>query len=134
MGELIISADAEAAAIQYLTAGLTARGITADVSVQVPVVMPEKMVQVTLTGGTRKNMITDRPQLTVECWAGSTIDASELARTCHALMLAAAGTSAGGIWVRKVEGVGGIQSLPDPDTNAPKYLFTVRWHARGTAF
>lgn len=134
MSELIISADAEAAAITYLSTELAARGVTADVSVQVPDVMPEKMVQVTLTGGTRENMITDRPQLTVECSAGSTIEASDLARLCHGLMLSAAGTSVGGLWVRKVEEVGGIQFLPDPDTNQPKYLFTVRWHARGTAF
>jgi len=134
MAELIITGDVEGAAIAYLTAELTSRGITADVSVQVPDVMPAKMVRVSLTGGTRANVVTDRPQLTVECWAGSTVEASELARLCHGLMLAAGGTSAGGIWVRKVEEVGGVQFLPDPDTNSPKYLFTVRWHVRGTAF
>lgn len=134
MAELIITGDVEGAAITYLTAGLTAQGITADVSVQVPDVMPAKMVRVSLTGGSRANMVTDRPQLTVECWAGSTVDASELARVCQGLMHAAGGTSVGDIWVRKVEEVGGVQFLPDPDTNSPRYLFTVRWHVRGTAF
>jgi len=48
-------------------------------------------------------------------------------------MLAAAGVEAGGVFVRKVETVGGVQYFPDPDTNKPRYQFTVRWHVRPAA-
>ena len=59
--------------------------------------------------------------------------ASLLARTAHAYMLAAAGVTAGGLFVRKVDTVGGVQDFPDPDTNSPRYQFTVRWHVRPAA-
>jgi hypothetical protein len=94
------------------------------------------MVRVSLTGGSRRDMVTDRPQLTVEVWGNTSIVASDVARACHGLMHSAAGFTVGDVWVRKVEEVGGVANFPDPDygTAKPRYQFTVRWHVRGTAF
>jgi len=126
--EILISPDAEAAAVTFLRAGL---GSLADkVATKVPATMPAKMVRVSLTGGTRQNVASDTAQLTVECWAGDEPSASSLARTAQALMFSAAWTTAGGVFVRRVDSVGGVQFFPDPDTAKPRYQFTVRWHVR----
>jgi len=131
MTEVLVSPDVVLAATSYLRTGL---GVLADrVATAVPSTMPNNMVKVSLTGGSRTGLVSDAVQLTVECWSANDPTASLLARTSHAYMLAAAGTTAGGVFVRKVETVGGVQSFPDPDTNKPRYQFTVRWHVRPAA-
>jgi len=128
MGEVLVTPDAEAAAVTFLRSKL---GALADkVATKVPSTMPNKMVRVSLTGGTRVNVATDTAQLTVECWAPDEPTASNLARTAQAHMFSAAGTTAGGVFVRRVDSVGGVQFFPDPDTTKPRYQFTVRWHVR----
>jgi metal-dependent amidase/aminoacylase/carboxypeptidase family protein len=129
MGEVLVTPDVEAAVVTYLRAKL---GSLADkVATKVPATMPARMVRVSLTGGSRDNVIMDQVQLTVECWAtASDVEASNLARVAQAHMYAANGSSVGAVWVRRVDSVGGVQFFPDPDTNAPRYQFTVRWHVR----
>lgn len=128
MAEVLVTPDAEAAAVTFLRSEI---GSLADkVATKVPTTMPAKMVRVSLTGGSRLNVASDTAQLTVECWAPDETTASNLARTAQALMFSAAWNSAGGVFVRRVESVGGVQSFPDPDTNKPRYQFTVRWHVK----
>jgi hypothetical protein len=128
MAEVLVSPDAESAAVVYLRSGL---GALADkVATKVPATMPAKMVRVSLTGGSRTGVASDTAQLTVECWADDEPTASNLARRSQALMLAAAWTTAGGVFVRRVDSVGGVQNFPDPDTAKPRYQFTVRWHVK----
>lgn len=128
MVEVLVSPDVEAAAVTFLRGSL---GVLADrVATKTPATMPDNMVRVSLTGGDRAGLVSDTAQLTVECWAPNEPTASMLARTAHAHMLAAAGVEAGGVFVRRVDTVGGVQSFPDPDTNNPRYQFTVRWHVR----
>lgn len=131
MTEVLVTPDVVAAATAYLRTGL---GILADrVATAVPATMPNNMVKVSLTGGSRSGLVSDAAHLTVECWSANDPTASLIARTAHAYMLAAAGVEAGGLFVRKVETVGGVQDFPDPDTNKPRYQFTVRWHVRPAA-
>lgn len=131
MTEVLVSPDVEAAAVSFLRDGLGV--LASQVSTRVPATMPDTMVRVSLTGGTRRDQVTDTAQLTVEVWSVDSPTASYVARRSHALMLSAAGSVAGGVWVRKVETVGGVQFFPDPDTNNPRYQFTVRWHVRPAA-
>ena len=131
MAEVLVSPDVESAAVLYLRSAL---GVLADkVATKVPATMPNNMVKVSLTGGSRTGIVSDTEQLTVECWAANEPTASLLARTAHAHMLAAAGATAGGLFVRRVDTVGGVQFFPDPDTAKPRYQFTVRWGVRPTA-
>jgi hypothetical protein len=128
MGEVLITPDVELAAVTFLRAGL---GALADrVATKVPATMPNRMVKVSLTGGSRLNVASDTAQLTVECWGPDEPTTSNLARTAHALMFSAAWNTAGGVFVRRVDSVGGVQFFPDPDTTKPRYTFTVRWHVR----
>jgi len=131
MTEVLVTPDVLVAATGYLRAGL---GVLADrVATSVPSTMPNNMVKVSLTGGSRTGVVSDTAQLTVECWSSNDPTASLLARTAHAYMLAAAGVEAGGLWVRKAETVGGVQDFPDPDIDKPRFQFTVRWHVRPAA-
>ena len=128
MAEMLVTPDAEAAAVTFLRSKL---GALADkVATKVPATMPNKMVRVSLTGGARVNIASDTAQLTIECWAPDDPTASNLARTTQALMFSAAWATAGGVFVRRVDSVGGVQFFPDPDTAKPRYQFTVRWHVR----
>jgi hypothetical protein len=131
MAEILVSPDVEAAAVVFLRAGL---GALADrVATKVPATMPAKMVRVSLTGGSRQSVASDTAQLTVEGWAEDEPTASNLVRTAQAIMFSAAWTTAGGVFVRRVDSVGGVQFFPDPDTAKPRYQFTVRWHVRPAA-
>lgn len=128
MAELLVTPDAEAAAVSFLREKL---GTLADrVSTKVPATMPDRMVKVSLTGGGRVGVASDTAQLTVECWGVDEPTTSGLARTAQAHMFSAAWTSAGGVFVRRVDSVGGVQFFPDPDTTKPRYQFTVRWHVK----
>ena len=131
MAEVLVTPDVEAAAVSFLRAGLGS--LTDKVATKVPATMPNRMVRVSLTGGTRLNVASDTAQLTVECWAGDEPTTSNLARTAQAHMFSAAWTTAGGVFVRRVESVGGVQFFPDPDTGKPRYQLTVRWHVRPAA-
>ena len=131
MTEILVSPDVLPAATTYLRSGLGA--LAGRVGTEVPATMPNNVVKVSLTGGSRADIVSDSAQLTVECWSVNAPTASLLARTAHAYMLAAAGVTAGGLFVRKVDTVGGVQDFPDPDTNSPRYQFTVRWHVRPAA-
>lgn len=128
MAEMLVTPDAEAAAVTFLRSKLGT--LTDRVATKVPATMPNRMVKVSLTGGTRINVATDTVQLTVECWGPDEPTTSQLARTAQGHMFSAAWTSAGGVFVRRVDSVGGVQFFPDPDTAKPRYQFTVRWHVR----
>lgn len=131
MTEVLVTPDVEAAAVSFLRTGL---GVLATkVATTVPATMPATMVKVSLTGGGRSGVASDTAQLTVECWAPDSPTASYLARKAYALMLAAPGSIAGSVWVRRAETVGGVQFFPDPDIAKPRYQFTVRWHVRPAA-
>ena len=128
MVEVLKTPDVEMAASTFLRAGLNS--LADKVATKVPATMPNRMVRVSLTGGSRVNVAADTVQLTVEGWAEDEQTASNLVRTAQAIMFSAAGSTAGGVFVRKVESVGGVQFFPDPDTAKPRYQFTVRWHVR----
>lgn len=130
MVEVLVAPDVEGVVAGFLRSGLSDRGRAGTVATRVPEIMPARMVRVSLTGGSRRDVVTDRPQVTVECWESSSVEASATARLCEGLLFSAAGSSVGGVWVRRVESVGGVQFFPDPDTNSPRYQFTVRLDVR----
>lgn len=131
MAEVLVTPDVETAAVAFLVAKLGAS--VNRVATRVPATMPDRMVRVSLTGGSRLDVASDVAQVTVECWAPDGVSASLIARTAYAHMLSAAGSTAGGVFVRRADTVGGPQFFPDPDITKPRYQFTVRWHVRPAA-
>lgn len=123
MVEVIVARDAEALAVTFLRGELGARGVAAMVATKVPAKMPAKMVRVSRAGGSARNIAYDQPLLLVECWATSGPAASDLAALTRGLMLAWASLSDD---VTMARDGGGFASLPDPDTNNPRYQFAVQ--------
>lgn len=131
MAEVLVTPDVEAAVCAYLPGAYASNGIPGvRVGTRTPSPLVPPFVKVVLTGGVDLNMVTDVAQVTLEYHGADEVRASELARKGHALMRAAEGAVAGGVWVRRVETVGLPQNLPDPDAGTPRYVSTVRWRVR----
>src|SRR5699024_7120990 len=130
MTEVVAFPDVEAVMVAGLAGALESRGDSATVA---PKFMDGRHVRVSRIGGTRWNIVTDRPMLLCECYDANETDASDLARLARALVWAMPGSEVSGAWVRRVVEVSGPQSYPDPDTRLPRYQLTVQVSLRGEA-
>lgn len=124
--EVVIFGDPEAAARTWLNPRLS----PVKVSTEVPDVRPNEFVKVTLTGGFDANLITENPQLTFECWAATSVRASEICRLVKAHLKAMNGETVNGVFVRGVRTVGAPASFPDPQTSLPRYQYTAELNCR----
>lgn len=131
MSEVVAFPDAETVAVAWLDGKL---GAGVGISTKVPVPRPPALCKVTRTGGAgRVNLVTDDAQLTFECWGPDEESAADVARLARAHMHAAAGEMVGPAYVRKVFDVGGPSNFPDPESDSPRYQFTVGVQLRGAA-
>lgn len=128
--EVIKFGDAEAMAIAWLT-GKLGSGVL--IHTKVPNPRPAKFVQVVLTGGRRIDLAYRRAQLTFKCWGATEVAASDLCDLTYAQFFAVAGETVGGVTVRRVDEVGAPANVPDPESDLPRYQFTVGAECRGTA-
>lgn len=136
MTEVIEYPDAEAVVMRYLDQKLAAIGlptmvITYRVSGGAP---PTRWVRVVRTGGTRRDMVTDAAQITLDCYASTEANAYALASKVRALL--AAMPDAGnpdGATVYRCRELGGPSNLPDPLTRQNRYTLTVLLDIRGQA-
>jgi hypothetical protein len=126
VAETVVFGDTEAAVIAWLKPLIA----PVKVSTEVPSTRPSEFVKVSLTGGYEPNRVTERPQVTFECWALTSIRASEICRTVKAHLKAMEGQSAAGVFVRGVTTVGGPTSFPDPATSLPRYQYTAELNCR----
>ena len=139
MAELIEFPDAEdlfrrginAVAPELLGAGVTAY-------VKLPPTFPERLVLVTRTGGIARDMVTDAPMLSFDCYAQSrgSADEGEAVALAGRLRSWCASLERDGelldVPVYEVTGVGGPYRNPDP--RAPKFArftFTITAALRG---
>lgn len=131
MTEVVAFLDAEALGVAYLRHELGSRSDTAHIATRIPKSRPQRLIRITRTGGVRRDEITDEPHLTFECWDTSSEKASDLARMARALMWALPNTEPFGHMVRNVDELGGPVYFEDPDTDLPRYQFTVTLNVRG---
>lgn len=124
----IVMPDVEAVVVALLDAALDGA-----VSVEVPNPRPAQLTRVMRTGGVRQGVVTDRAQVTVECWRPTSVAAAAAAQAARAHLHAAQGTRSSGVWISRVVDVSGPQNLPDPLTDTPRYSLTVMVDVRGTA-
>lgn len=115
--------DTEAEVIAFVSAR-----IDEPVSLRVPSPRPETFVRVWGSGGDGLNRIVDDVQLTIEAWAPDDADAAELALRVRDLLLHE---------IRALPLVRRVRATrpyftPDPDTEVPRYRFTVRLRVRAT--
>jgi hypothetical protein len=123
--------DAVAVVAGYLRAALAARGNSAPVGSRVPSPRPARFVRIERIGGPANTPVTDRPRLDVHCWGSDEGDAHDLMQLCRALLGAARGAYGGTVLARPV--TGGPQFLPDAETGAARYAFTLDITMRGHA-
>lgn len=114
--------DTEAEVIAFLAERLDGT----PVSLRVPTVRPPKFVRVWGSGGDGVNRIVDDVQLTLEAWADDDADAAALALRARDLLLHQSSQLA---LVRRVEATRPYFT-PDPDTETPRYRFSVRLRVR----
>lgn len=134
--ELVAFPDAEALAVGYLQAELTARGDTARVSTRHPTTVKApgpvtRFVRVTRTGGPRTNLVTDGAQLMFQCWDTDETAAAGLCTLVRALVWAMDAAMVGDVWVRRVQEFSGPVNYPDPDTDMPRYQISMNVETKG---
>lgn len=132
MIEVITFPDVEAVAQDYLRGELTAAGDSAQVVTEIPKSRPARMVKLIRTGGARVNLVLEDAQLTVECWDTRRDGAHDLAQIVRGLLWAMPDRYPA-VTTYRVQELGGIAELPDPDTANPRYTFTVIITIRGSA-
>lgn len=125
--EVIVFPDAEAVAITYLKAAIPNLAI----STKVPTERPDKFVKVTRVGGTKARLNADSAMLVFQCWDKTTVLAHDLCALVRAHVHAMAGSDDTAEWVYRVVEVGGPAYFPDPQTDSPRYQFTVAIDLKG---
>jgi hypothetical protein len=121
VSEAALFGDLEAVTVAWLKPRL----IGVKVATEVPNPRPGELVKVSITGGSTPNRVTERTQLTLECWAVTSIRASEICRTARAMITAMDGEMINGVFIRRVQTVGGPVFFPDPDSDRPRYQTTM---------
>ena len=135
MAEILVSPDATALAIGWLTATLPTIPEQAAVPVHraVPNPRPPTFVTVRLGGGTGTSPtlpVVDVVQLNFEAWAPTVAAAHDLAANARAAMLSAKGAVVAGSQVYGAEDFGPPVELPDPLSNLPRFVFSIQLSVR----
>ena len=125
--DILIPADAESLVYERLSAELSA------------IVGPEPQggfddllnlpfVSFQITGGSRRNMVTDAVLVMVRCYAEKRLDASDLCRAAYGVLMSEQ-YRPGGV-VRKSTSVGHPVFYPDAESKTPRYQASVQWQLR----
>ncbi|MGW2708074.1 hypothetical protein ACWC4J_03625 [Streptomyces sp. NPDC001356] len=131
MGAPILFPDGVAVVRAYLRDALVARGEDVPVRTQVPNPRPARLVRLERVGGARLDIVTDRPRIDVECWAGDEGALVDLYSLVRGLVFAMPGYR--GVVAYDVVEVGGPNTAPDPESGQPRAAFAVEVSLRGRA-
>lgn len=135
VADLIVFPDVEALLATWLRARLAERGRPVPVGNKVPNPRPKSFVTVRRHGGARSSIVTDVPQVGVECWAESDGDAHDLAQLVRALLHSLPGQTLDGYTVYRLpadqDEFAGPANLPDPVSEQPRYVFDMPIPIRG---
>lgn len=84
---------------------------------KVPATRPTSFIRVSSAGGGRANLVQGRPFIIVECWAGNTVDAADLASRAWGVMEATYGPDVPMTMPT---------DFPDPESGQARYQFTAQ--------
>jgi hypothetical protein len=132
VAEAVAFDDAVALAISWLKTQYVARGESAKVASKVPNPRPNRFTRVSDGGGIRRNLAQNSPRLIIDSWDSGEVSAYSLHRLNRALIGALDGETIGDTLVSVVTEVGNPGLVYDPDTNLPRYQFTVELILGGT--
>lgn len=126
MTELIVFPDTGAILIDYLVEVLDVPVVS-----KIPADRPGAFVRVRRTGGPLRNIVTDEPTITVDCWADDEGDAHDLAQLVRAHLHALPGQMLDDVPVYRVTEFAGPADLPDPLSDQPRFTQTFAVAVRG---
>lgn len=124
--DVLVPADFEQAVYDYLSARFPNVGTTQQGTPSGSAVLP--FVAYELTGGSRRNMVTDSVLVMIRCYADTRDETSRLCREAYAHLLSAMYDP--GSRVRKAKSVGHPIYYPDVEDKAPRYQASVQWQLR----
>ena len=104
------------------------RGVAPQVATKVPANRPPEFIRVSVTGGSGDGLFDDA-QLLVECWASSTVTASQMARDARNRLLASRFDVVDG-W--QVYGIDCAYPVYFPDETSERYQFPANVRVRRT--
>lgn len=96
-----------------------------------PKPLPDEFVEIAVTGGT-EGVVSQSPMVVFICWGESRSAAARLASRIKAHM--ASCRQLDGLPVYRIKTIGLPVFRPDPDTNRPRYQFTLEIQVRGRNF
>lgn len=110
--------DVEVLAVAFLRSQVAPVAVGA----KVPTTRPSQYVRAFRTGGAASNRALEEAQITVDAAAETEAEAWALASACREAFLHRYTLMP---LVRAATEISGLHSTPDPDTNTPRYRFTV---------
>lgn len=116
-----LTPDLEAAAIRWVSVS-----VDVPVATKVPHPRPDSFVRILLAGAERRQIVFVDAQLTVECWATSSVDAFRLASRVEGRLGEWPGQTGPTIYD---VGSDGLINFPD-ESMSPRYMFTANVVAR----
>ena len=124
--DILVPADAE----QYVYDLLTSHGHTVGATPQGDVdgSMRLPFVSYEITGGSRRNMVTDAVLVMIRCYAAKRADASDLCREAYGILMSEQYRPGGK--VRKSTSVGHPVFYPDGQSKTSRYQASVQWQLR----
>lgn len=124
--DILVPADAE----QYVFDLITSHGHTVGAAPQGDSAgaMRLPFVSYEITGGSRRNMVTDAVLVMVRCYAAKRADASDLCREVYGILMSEQYRPGGK--VRKSTSVGHPVFYPDGQSKTYRYQATVQWQLR----
>src|SRR5690606_2023527 len=128
--DILIPADAEQYVYDLLTANGYAVGATPQSDSTGSMRLP--FVSYEITGGSRRNMVTDAVLVMVRCYAADRADASDMCREVYGVLMAEQYRPGGK--VRKSTSVGHPVFYPDSNSKIPRYQASVQWQLRPELF
>lgn len=124
--DILVPADAEQAVYDLLSARFANVGAVPQGDVDGRMLLP--FVGYEITGGSRRNMVTDAVLVMIRCYAKKRIDASDLCREAYGVLMAEDRNSDGP--VRRTTSVGHPVFYPDANSKTPRYQASVQWQLR----
>lgn len=124
--DVLVPADAERVVYDLLSARFDNVAATPQGNVDGAMTLP--FVAYEITGGSRRNMVTDAVLVMVRCYAADREEASDMCREAYGMLMAEQYRPDG--VVRKSTSVGHPVFYPDRESKTPRYQASVQWQIR----
>lgn len=124
--DVLVPADAERVVYDLLSARFDNVAATPQGNAGGAITLP--FVAYEITGGSRRNMVTDAVLVMIRCYSADREEASDMCREAYGMLMAEQYRPDG--VVRKSTSVGHPVFYPDAESKTPRYQGSVQWQLR----